>query len=229
VLLTGFWPDRDERVGARVIDRAGNTLHHWDINPAAIWPVSPHEDSGRGSFNHPTNYIHGSHLFANGDLMFNVEFLGLARIDAAGDVIWRLDQRTHHSVTRDEDGNFWVCSVVWIEDEPGKGRFPALELPLCEDHALKVSPDGDVLQAVSMLEVVYESELKELLWRGSGVLYGDVLHMNDVEALSSEMAAEYPLFEAGDLLVSCRDINAVFVVDPDTKKVKWSAHEPFMR
>ncbi len=230
LLVTGFWPDRGGRPGARVLDRRGEALHHWDIDPAALWPESPHQDSGAGLFNVPTNYIHGSHLFENGDLLFNIEFLGLARVRSDGEVVWRLNQRTHHSVARDDDGNFWVSMVRWIETEEQRaGRFKGLELPLAEDCVLKVSPEGDVLQTVSMLETVYDSDMRELLWKIGAVQHGDALHLNDVEPLSASMADQYPLFEAGDLVVSLRHIDAVFVLDPDTKEVKWSAHEPFMR
>ena len=228
-LVTSYWPDRDGLPGLRLIDSAGATLHHWDANPARIWPTSPHEDSAKGLLNQSSNYVHGSYLFPNGDVLFNIEFLGLARLDAKGDVIWRVDRRTHHSVTPDENGNFWVCEAVWVEtEELRKGRFPGLTLPLVEDRVLLVSPEGKILEQISILEIVFESELKDLVWRIGKMRSGDILHLNDVESLSTAMAAEYPMFEAGDLLVSLRFLDAVFVVDPDTKKVKWSAHEPFM-
>lgn len=52
--------------------------------------------------------------------------------------------------------------------------------------------------------------------------------MNDVEPLSSSLADEYPLFEAGDLLLSLRNLDLVLVVDPDTRRVKWHADDPFL-
>ena len=229
VLVTSFWSGGDEIPGVRVIDRAGKTLHKWDVNPEELWPVSPHQDSGRGIFNTSSNYIHGSYLFENGDVLFNIEYLGLVRLDSVGNVVWQVNRRTHHSVTRDDDGNFWVCEVIWVDNESQRnGRFAGLDLPLAEDCALQVSPDGEILQSVSMLETVHDSELRDLLWRVGKLRQWDVLHMNDVEPLSATMAAQFPMFTAGDLLVSLRHIDAVLVVDPKTKKVKWSAHAPFM-
>ena len=55
------------------------------------------------------------------------------------------------------------------------------------------------------------------------------MHLNDVEPLSGSMAAEYPRFDAGDLLVSLRDLHLVFVFDPETRTVKWHASDPFIR
>ena len=48
-LLTGYWPDMDWEVGVRIIDLDGNKLHHWAVNPADIWPESPHNDSMAGT------------------------------------------------------------------------------------------------------------------------------------------------------------------------------------
>jgi hypothetical protein len=227
-LLTSYWPDRDGLPGLRLIDASGKTLHHWDANPKAIWPESPHQDAVRGMLNSKFNYVHGSHLFANGDVLFNIEYLGVVRLDARGRMIWRLDRRTHHSVHRDEDGNFWVCGVNWIDnDQQLAGRFPGLRLPIAEDFAVRVSPDGKILEEISMLEAVFAGELKHLLWRDKPPRFGDHLHMNDVEPLSTAMAADYPTLSAGDLLVSLRNLDAVAVLDRQTRRFKWSVNSPF--
>lgn len=42
------------------------------------------------------------------------------------------------------------------------------------------------------------------------------------------MANEYPMFEAGDLFVLLRDVDLVFVVDPDSEKVRWFETIPFI-
>jgi hypothetical protein len=56
-----------------------------------------------------------------------------------------------------------------------------------------------------------------------------VTHQNDVEPLPERMAEEYPLFEAGDLVLSLHHIDLVLVFDPESKEVKWHSTVPFTR
>ena len=231
ILLTSFWPEYDWRPGIRLIDRTGKTLHHWDVDLDRIWPESPYQD-GAESFYGNENYIHGSYLFDNGDVLFNVEYMGLVRLDKNGSIVWKLDRHTHHSVTRDEDGNFWVCEMNWITDvNVALTRFFGLIPPFTEDCALKVSPAGEVLESISILEIVCNTEFRSLLWRAGPHVptrTTDPLHMNDVEPLPSKLADQYPLLAAGDLVVSLYQPNLVFVFDPKTKKVKWSKVTPLV-
>jgi hypothetical protein len=224
-LLTSYWPDRDSRPGIRLIDHEGAVLHTWIVDARRIWPESPHGDPVAGQMHEVYDYVHGTHLFHDGDVLFNVEYLGLVRMNARGEVLWTLDRRTHHSIEQTEDGNFWVCAMDWVDAEAAAERFPSLEGPLWDDRALLVSPDGKVLREASVLAAVYDSPYRALLWTTQHAATPpprqDIMHMNDVEELPAAIAAEYPLFAAGDLLVSMRFVNLVMVFSPDTGKVKW--------
>jgi hypothetical protein len=90
-----------------------------------------------------------------------------------------------------------------------------------------VSEQGDVLENIRVLDILYANDLEHLLFQYDR-LHGDVLHTNDVEPLDASLAGEYPLFDAGDLLVSLRWLNLVFVFDPETMEVKWHASGPFI-
>jgi hypothetical protein len=46
-------------------------------------------------------------------------------------------------------------------------------------------------------------------------------HFNDVTPLTTAMAAAFPQFTPGDLLISSRTLNALFVLDPKTLHIKW--------
>ena len=57
----------------------------------------------------------------------------------------------------------------------------------------------------------------------------DKFHPNDMEVLQPAMAKAFPMFDAGDLLLSFRNINMVTVLDPDTKELKWSSYGPWIQ
>ena len=65
--------------------------------------------------------------------------------------------------------------------------------------------------------------------RGSSFMMAeaDPYHLNDVEELRPEMAAAFPLFKAGDLLVDLRNLQTMVVLDGQTREVKWSMTGPF--
>ena len=221
-LITGVWQDEDEwYLGAHLLADDGAVLHRWHLDPATIWPRSPHSDWTKGSKNHRTKtYLHGSHLYENGDLVFNFECMGLVKVNAASEVLWKLPRRTHHSVFPDEDGSLWVCGLRWHGQ--AAPRFVGLKAPFVEDTIMQVSTDGEILREVSLLDVLYNSGYKALLFSKRASNSGDVTHLNDVEVLSTSKAAAFPMFEAGDILVSLRYANALLVIDGKTERVKWA-------
>jgi hypothetical protein len=228
-LVATHWPDRGELPGLALLDRGGTILHRWIVDPPAIWAGAARDDSVGAGLDRTDNSIHGAWLFADGDVLFNVEYVGLARMDAAGRIVWRLDRRTHHSVHAAEDGTFWVCACRWVEDPAEVARrLPGLVAPLVEDSVLQVDAGGRILTEISILELIHRSEHRALLWKLSRTRSGDLLHLNDVEPLPAAIAPQYPGFAAGDLLVSLRDLGLVLVFDPATLQIRWSATGPFL-
>ena len=96
------------------------------------------------------------------------------------------------------------------------------------DRLLRVSREGEVLQDIDVLEILYENGLDRHIHKAGKLGSRDVTHLNDIEPLPSSMADAYPLFEGGDLAVSLKALDLVFVVDPDTRRVKWHASHPFI-
>jgi hypothetical protein len=218
-LLTSWWKQEDEwTMQTRLIDREGTVHHRWTLDGDSLFA-----DARRMQ-----PYIHGTHLFSDGDLMLNVEYGGTVRLDACGDIQWQLPERGHHSIERDSEGHFWIPGLG-SERRRGSERYPdgypGLDLVWIEP-IMNVSAEGEVLDKINVLDVLYENGLQRHFVK-TGSYRGDVTHMNDAEPLSPSMAGEYPLFEAGDLLVSLRNIDLVFVVDPETREVKWSTSDPF--
>jgi hypothetical protein len=238
-LITSKWKTDDGWLPIlKLVDRDGGVLHQWRIDPEAIFSGQVLDRQA------PTAMwpnVHGSYLFADGDLLVNLEYIGAARLGACGDVRWTMAEGNHHSIARADDGSFWMPGVSRTP-QAGSERYPDGYPGLGGrkfwlDRILQVSADGTLLKDINVLDVLYENDLEHYISRylegspyptdAKGVPV-DVTHINDVEPLSASMADEYPLFEAGDLAVSVRHLNLVFVFDPETLEVKWHASDPFL-
>lgn len=233
-LVVSAWEKSGElRPGARLLDETGRILHSW-------------QPRRRSLFSDPIGFVsnvkstdfHGSYLFPNGDLLLVLSHIGVARIDACGNVVWRLEEGSaHHSISRAIDGTFWIpgtSSERRARTSKFPNGFPGIDKPVWIDKILNVSEEGEVIEKINVLETLYENELERYIvksmrpYPGPVEVKNDPIHLNDVEPLSPSQADEYPLFEAGDLLVSLRHPSLVFVFDPESGKVKWHASESFI-
>ncbi|HJP04118.1 MAG: arylsulfotransferase family protein [Gammaproteobacteria bacterium] len=224
-LVTSHWLTEGEYVSAiRLINLDGNVLHEWQIHPDEIWPVTPYDDYSAGKYNQPQNYVHGTHLLPNGDIVFNIEYLGLIRMNACSDILWKLPYRTHHSVDRDDDGNFWVAGLNWREN-PVDG-YVHMKPPFVDETMLKVSPDGDILDEVFFVKEMYKSGYADI-FSDIKAIY-DFTHMNDVEILDADMADAFSMFSAGDIMISLRHLSLVVIFDGKTREIKWHFRHPMI-
>lgn len=217
-LVPSIWRDLDWKPGLKLIDADGRAVHEWRIDPADIFPEEffrPLADLME--FNEPKN----AHLFPNGDVVFIVGETGTARLDACGDLEWRVKADHHHSLTRADDGTFWISGRT---PEPGPDPFTDAD-SVRHDVLVQLSGGGDVLRRIPVFDVVRRNE--ELRRRHMRFRPEDT-HLNDVESLPDSLTDEYPLFDAGDLLVSLRHLNVVFVLDPESLEVIWQVDEPFV-
>ena len=225
-LVSGYWWQGNRwQPAIRLMDMEGTVLHEWTVHPDRYWPTSPYTDHVAGVMNNANNYVHGSWLLPDGHVVFNVEYAGMVRLDACGAVVWTLPYRTHHSVSRDDNGNFWASGLIWREAPVEK--YVHMRPRFVDETMLQISPDGEILREIFILESMYDSGYGGIFASTSTTL--DVTHMNDVEVLSAAMADAFPLFEAGDILVSLRNIGTVVVVDGKTERVKWHMQHPLVK
>ncbi len=52
---------------------------------------------------------------------------------------------------------------------------------------------------------------------------GDVLHANSVRVLTRAMAGKFPLFKAGQVLISLRSTDTLMILDVPTRSIVWAA------
>lgn len=203
----------------------GKVLHTWDLNCFEIWSDFTHLDQNTRPKQEPGTFVHGMVLMPDGSLIFNHEFVGLTRISKSNEVLWQVPYLTHHSLHLHEDGTLWACGKKYsnsidgfTNDKPAKWRYTFLQL----------STDGEVLNEWIVQEVLLESGYSGIIdmLQGKGG-HQNEFHMNDVEPIPDSLAGA--AFDKGDVVVSLRDINTVFVYNRYSKVIRYMVSGKFVR
>ena len=230
VLISSFYGSSNE---LRLIRRNGDIVARWPVSFYGIMGNADHVPTGlapAGDWNVDT---HGALALPDGSVVFNFEWGGLVKLDRCGAVQWTLHRQTHHSVERASDGGYWVPGRRTITSGPSP--FPPFQTPISEDTILHVSADGKVLSETSVPGIFYANDLAPLLTAtGSMFRVGmewdhEIVHMNKIGELGADLAPAFPMFAAGDLVLSMRDQNLVMVVDRTASHVKWWKVGPWVR
>lgn len=223
--------DKNNKLAVKIIDLNGELVHRWELDWFSLWPDAAHLESFEKPKSPPGTHIHGAQILGNGDLLFNFEHLGLMRVDACGNPVWRLPYRTHHSIEGDGRGNFWVPAQKYHFGF--SENYPNLKAPRFVDPLIvKVSPQGEIISEFSLLDVLQENQLQGLLYQSTFFNFDksvdeDFLHLNDVEMFPEYL--EEGFFKRGDLLISLRDVNAILVIEEKTLRVKYSSIGKYLR
>lgn len=208
ILIVGAFDFPEGLHGAMLVSRKGEILHRWPIPPHA----GPDGDGKSGGREDYRIFPHGFALFPDGSAVIAFDAgERLIRIDACGNELWKKRGGYHHVAVADPDhpGEVWVWNfeaAVRLRAEDGE-EVEAVRMPLVE----KENPELDLF-GVRQQDGFSESRN-----------YSDPIHHNDVDPLPAALAPMFPQFKAGDLLVSARSLNLVYVVDRETKKIKWHA------
>lgn len=220
--------------GLKLIDMNGMAIHVWKLPLQAFWGDGSrfvHGPSGEWQIQVRDRdvQVDDAVLYENGDVVFILSHIGIARVDRCGKLKWRIDQPAHHSLYRDESGALWALATrVVTEATP---RLPLLDPPIEEELILQISPDdGRVLKEISILDVLYRSRLHYLFLNINEYRRKNswnITHLNDVEILEPSLAAAFPKFKAGDIMVSGRTSSFIAVIDPATETVRWHKSGPF--
>jgi Arylsulfotransferase (ASST) len=226
LLMSGLFDDAGSSV--RLVDRDGEVIRRWDTRYSRIWPDPRHLP--KVPVNDWFADIHGLVLLPDGSIVFNFEYLGLSRIGACGNVLWKIPRETHHAVFLAEDDTLWVLSRRHhVTQSP---EFPNMIPPFSDDTILQVSLDGEILREISILGLIYRNRMEGILPTGereTTLEYRNPLHANDVEVLGSDLAEAYPSLKAGQVMVSLRVPNLILIFDPETKEIVWHQTGPWLR
>ena len=213
--------------GAQLIELDGTVVHRWQTQFDEVWPDGAPQIIYRG--NPEQVRWHGVHLFPNGDLLINLEIEGfpyaggLVKLDKDSKVLWKVERNTHHAVKVRDDGTMFVPALNYhAEPLPGLEQLGG---QIYEDVVLEISPDGEIIDEISMPQAL--AEMKGVLRRPTDGR--DPTHLNDVEVVTPEFAAAFPLLKEGDLVVSLRNPNVLVGIDRRSKRATWLMLGPWVQ
>ena len=228
ILLTGYFPDTGDHI--RLVRRDGSIVARWNLE---------------GVEKRPYNLIQGISMAPDGSPTITLAYHALVGLDRCGAVALQLPGNYHHQVVPTQKGGWWTLDY----DEISLREAPADYLPphtsdffrsldqeameefgyahLWDETVVQVGPDGDILQRFSIARLLYDSGLQHILHLFARVGDRDLLHSNSVQELSAGMAPAFPMFAAGDLLLSLRNLHTLLVVDPRALRIKWHQTGPW--
>ncbi|WP_282608357.1 arylsulfotransferase family protein [Pelagibius sp. Alg239-R121] len=194
--------------GALLLDDQGKLVHRWLLSTEEL-PTNEAQDLLKN--------LYGVAVLPDGSVIFSMQEKagGIAKVDVCGNHLWALEGKYHHTVSLTDENSFWTFG----------GSQKAFDHHL---HLVDVE-DGKILKTIDMKEVRLKNPNIHIfdLQVEKGV--PDAVHGNDIEALTAAMLPAFPGFEKGDLLLSFRTTNLVFVLDPDSLKIKWWRVGPWDR
>ena len=202
--IYGSFDNQEGINGALLLSPEGQLLWEWIVHERGVsWKQAATEER---------KFPHGVLVGADGSLTFSFDNgVSLQKFDRCSRKIWATKSRVDHSLNLSPDGRIWgVVSpdkLAVFNAKTGK-----ILKVVSMKRWIKKNPDIDPL---GLRQIDYNNKSR---WSGRG---GGYWHPNDAEPLPKAYAKAFPQFEAGDLLISYRSINLVFVISPTTQKIKW--------
>lgn len=166
-------------------------------------------------------------LVKDGGLIFQND-APLRKIDACSKLIFQnSDDKFHHSLETDNDGNIWVPSRMYPQSLPIEkvGRNIREERGFDDDAIAKLSGNGEMLYEKSVAQIFIENGLEYLIFsvNGSSNFLADPIHLNDIQPVNFD--GNY--WKKGDVFLSLRSQSMVILYRPSTNKIIWKGAGPF--
>ncbi|MBV1915448.1 MAG: arylsulfotransferase family protein [Pseudomonadales bacterium] len=225
-LLQGIFPGG---LQVKLIDMDGTLLNTWELDFFKIWPDPSHLTEQKQPKSYFDHHSQGILALKDGSIIVNFGYLGTAKLDKCGEVIWTVDRMTRHFVTPTSDGNYWIGANREIDDISEELLFFGIKRSWLkhtyqryENTMLLVSPEGEVLKEVSLLQGFYDAGQEGHIFDALKIAQDDPTHHNNIEEVTQALADKIDDVNKGDWLVSMRNMNMLNILDKDTFTIKWS-------
>ena len=196
---------------AYVMDMAGVVAHRWGRAFADSCSTS-------GKLEPPSHrsFWRHAHLLPGGGLLAIFDGLCLIKLDRASNLVWMYDGRAHHDLFVSEEGLIYVLTR---RRRGARDGWP-VEGSFLEDFVTVLSPEGQELDQISLLDCMLDSEYAPLLDRMER--RGDLFHTNTLELLEDRFVAGSRMFDSGNALISIPKLNTIAVIDLEERRAIWA-------
>ena len=157
-------------------------------------------------------------LLDDGSLVATSSEGPLVKINLNSKIDWILDRHTHHSIYLDSKKNIIVPSVLFSKPD---GTIH----PIRNDGYIKVNLSGEVIEEVSIIDILEKNNYYGLLYGVSGSSNKDIIHLNDAEPILKSDK----FVKKDDLMFSSRNLSTVFLYRPSTNKIIWLKLGPWLK
>ena len=222
----------DGRFGAVLVDMEGRELHRWDVAVSRIWPGQTVFDGVRLADDDVD--IHGTALLPNGDAILNLGEAGTVRVDRCSRVLWKVPGETHHAVDPLPDGETLVPARHrrTRATRPGRGWGPGRTGSTGRTRCCASARTARSRRRWRCSTCCTRAAGRRCCspGRGRGRPSGRRTRPTSTtpRRCATEVAPAFPMFRAGDVLLSLRNLDTLVVADPRTWRVKWAMTGPFL-
>jgi outer membrane protein assembly factor BamB len=215
---------------ALLISMAGEILHEWSLPFSQVW-----DDTADAKDPQPDSHIYyrKAHVYPNGDLLAiyiaagdTPWGYGLVKMDKDSRLIWKYLRRVHHDLDVAEDGSIYTLTHE-IRDDIILG-WEHLKPPRIDDFVVVLSPDGEELEKVSVLDALVESPYARMVNRVAWYSAGDFFHTNAVDLLDEQAAKSLSGVSGRQVLLSMRELGAIGLLDLDRQVFTWALRGPWI-
>jgi hypothetical protein len=219
VLVNRYDGDAGRSVSELVDLNSQEVVHRWWFDVDAIWSKMDFDSSilTLAADYSTDRFRNNAFLLRDGSVIVQ-HSTPLLRFDHCGRLIWAQDvDLFHHSIERDQDGNFWIPTTI----EPKTVTLGGWDFR--DDGITKVSPTGEVLFSKSVVQMLDENGLAMYAY-GRGFANPDPIHLNDIEPVLQDGV----IWRKGDLFLSVRHLSMVLLYRPSTSEVIWYRVGPWL-